>query len=50
MPSYSYLGVYIEEYAPATAIEGVATFAFGFVIGVALSILANRLRHRCRRT
>jgi hypothetical protein len=50
VPRYSYPGVYIEEFGPATAIEGVATFAIGVLIGIAASILAERLRHRCKQT
>jgi hypothetical protein len=46
----SYPGIYIEEFDPPSAIEGVATFAVGVLIGVAISILAERLRHCCRRT
>jgi len=49
-----YPGVYIEEVAPATTLEGVATsvaaFAVGVLIGIAASKLAEQLRHRCQRT
>jgi hypothetical protein len=50
VPRYSYPGVYIEEFSPATAIEGVATFAVGVLVGIAVSMLAERLRQRCRET
>jgi hypothetical protein len=43
-------GVYLKKSGPATVIAGVATFAAGMLIGGGASLLAERLRQRCRRT
>jgi phage tail sheath protein FI len=46
MPEYLSPGVYVEELnLRTTVIPGIATFAFGFVIGVAICVAADRLRH-----
>ena len=48
MAEYLAPGVYVEEVSlRATAIDGVATFATGVLIGVAASIAIECLRRAC---
>ena len=50
MPELLFPGVYVDEVSyRAKAIEGVATFVLGIVIGVAASIAVDRLRRRWSR-
>ena len=51
MPStLTYPGVYIEEFGPAKAIAGVAAFIVGVLVGVAVSLVHDRLRRQCKQT
>jgi hypothetical protein len=50
MPDRSYPGVYIEEFGPAKAIAGVAAFIVGVLVGVAVSLVLDRLRRQCKQT
>ena len=50
MPDRSYPGVYIEEFGPAKAIAGVATFIVGVLVGVGVSLVLDRLRRQCKQT
>jgi hypothetical protein len=50
MPDRSYPGVYLEEFGPAKAIAGVATFIVGVLVGVAVSLVLDRLRRQCKQT
>ena len=50
MPDHSYPGVYVEEFGPAKAIAGVATFIVGVLVGVGVSLALDRLRRPCKQT